>query len=279
MAASNLIRPDPAPSTKLSPGVRVLVYHGVGAFEDFGGSPFEKKYWVDTNKFRGHLRCLVEAGYRERLLSDLWGPSTERNVSVEASAILTFDDGLLSCYEVALPMLQDAGLRAEFFVNTATIGSPGFLNWSQIIEMKCAGMSIQSHGHEHVVLPLLSTPLLVQQLAKPKIVLEDRLGSPVDFLAVPYGFINDRVIDVAMRVGYRAVCISGDRPARLGSRIIRRIVVLDETSMDDFQKLMSLRPSIYFRRRARATLAYLPKQILLRLRPDRLGVQFIEEGA
>ena len=55
----------------------------------------------------------------------------------------TFDDGRATDYEVAFPLLLAAGVRAEFFVNTATIERAGHLTWSQIMEMHRAGMSFQ----------------------------------------------------------------------------------------------------------------------------------------
>jgi peptidoglycan/xylan/chitin deacetylase (PgdA/CDA1 family) len=147
-----------------------------------------------------------------------------------------------------------------------------------MIEMARVGMSIQSHGHEHVAMPLLSTRLLIQQLTKPKGLLEDRIGAPVEFLAVPYGFVDSRLIEAAMQVGYKGVCVPGNRPARLGTPIIRRIAIHEDTSQQEFEDLLALRSGVYLKRAIRNTVAYLPKQVLLRVRPELLGVQVIEEG-
>ena len=38
------------------------------------------------------------------------------------AVILTFDDGLVTDYEIAFPLLAEFGQRAVFFLNTATIG-------------------------------------------------------------------------------------------------------------------------------------------------------------
>ncbi len=279
MAAGDLTRPASTPRGRRGPGVCVFVYHGIGPKADFRGSSFEKKYWVDSIRFRGHLQCITEGGLQEKLLRDLWGCAASHDDTCVAPVVLTFDDGLASCYSVAFPLLLEAGLRAEFFVNTSTVGKPGYLGWSQMLEMKSAGMSIQSHGHEHVVLPLLSAPSLERQLRKPKAELEDRLGSPVEFLAVPYGFVNARVLDAARRIGYKAVCVSGNLPARPGRRVIHRIAVHEDTSLDSFREMLDLPPSFYLRYSVRPMLTFLPKQVLVRLSPGRLGVRIHEGGS
>jgi len=190
---------------------------------------------------------------------------------------ITFDDGCSSDYEKAFPLLLEAGIRADFFLNTATIGKPGYLNWEQVREMQKSGMAFHSHGHSHVVLSTLDQMAVEGELGMSRQILEDKLGCPVDFLAAPYGLLNRRVIREAFRLGYRGVCNSRQWTARVGNRCINRVAVLRQTSPWEFHRLLRCHPLPYVIRSLRSAIFYLPRQLLLRIQPAQLGVQVLEK--
>jgi peptidoglycan/xylan/chitin deacetylase (PgdA/CDA1 family) len=250
-------------------GIPVLMYHGVGdlmASIDAG----EARFWVTAAGLRQHLEQIRYAGFRTARLSEYWGAVA--SASPERSLVITFDDGRASDYTAALPLLVETGARAEFFVNTGTIGTRGYLDWAQIREMQRMGMSFQSHAHDHVALPTLSPIALAWQLRRSKAILEDRLGAAVDYLAAPYGLLSGRVIAVAADVGYRAVCNSWHWPARRGGRVINRVAVMGNTTAEQFAGLLTRAPGAYLPGFGRMALVELPKRMMLKLRPHRLGV-------
>jgi peptidoglycan/xylan/chitin deacetylase (PgdA/CDA1 family) len=144
--------------------------------------------------------------------------------------------------------------------------------------MQRAGLSFQSHSHDHVVLVGLPAASLERQLRDSKHLLEDRLGAPVDFLAAPYGLLNGSVVRAAREAGYRAVATSWNWPARPGARRMSRIAVYQTTTGGDFSELLHGRPSILVQRVGRDLLAHIPKRVMLRVRPSWLGVQVRESG-
>lgn len=265
------------PSARLS-GTPVLLYHGLTVSSAAQTPDRDGKYWVPADHFRSQLSLINEAGYRAALLRELWSPPKAVK-QAKPAAVLTFDDGRASDYQIAFPLLQGAGLRAEFFLNTASIGTPGFLSWKEIAEMLRAGMSFQSHSHDHVDLSRLPPRELERQLGNSKRLLEDRLGSAVDFLAVPYGLLSKQVLRVAGQVGYRAVCSSWNWRSRPGTGVVHRVAVYRDTTLRQFRGLLVGDPLYYLARAARAALAYLPKRILLHYRPSQLGVRTLEEQA
>lgn len=190
------------------PSFPVLLYHGVTrAGEEAPCAPRERKYWLEAHRLRTQLRLLRLTAHRFAPLTETWGAS-RLAARGHRPIVLTFDDGRASDYEAAFPVLVETGARAEFFVNTATVGTPGFLSWAQIAEMQQAGMAFQSHAHEHVDLRQLGPQALAEQLGGSRRRLEDRLGAAVEFLAAPYGRTSPRVIAAALKQGYRAVCTS-----------------------------------------------------------------------
>jgi peptidoglycan/xylan/chitin deacetylase (PgdA/CDA1 family) len=242
-------------------GVPVLIYHGVAGATEAHRVPPDDKYWILEDTFRDHLALVRRAGYSAALLGDVW---RHHRPPASPSVVLSVDDGRACDYATTYPRLLDAGVRAEFFVNTASIGTPGFLEWSHVAEMHRTGMSFQSHGHDHVSMIGLSPAALRRQLADSKRILEGRLGSPVDFLAVPYGLLSRRVVGAAEEAGYLGICTSRAWPASPGARIVNRVVVHRHTTLDDLGRLLRRHPAPYLRAAARGALVYAPTRLLLR---------------
>jgi peptidoglycan/xylan/chitin deacetylase (PgdA/CDA1 family) len=243
------------------PGVPVFVYHGLADETETRIPTEEIKYWVSHGQFRGHLDYISRARYRVSLLKELVN-GKDIGRGLRPDVVLTFDDGRASDYRVAFPNLVENGTKAEFFVNTARVGAPGFVTWREIAEMQRAGMSFQSHSHDHLDLTRLPCRELERQLKVSKQILEDRLGNSVDFVAAPYGRFNRQVLEEALQLGYRAVCSARCLPAYPGAQKLNRVVLYRDTKFRHFQGLLDREPTSYLARIARAPL-YWPNRALL----------------
>jgi peptidoglycan/xylan/chitin deacetylase (PgdA/CDA1 family) len=246
-------------------GIPVLNYHGLTA----NGIPLrtkEARFWVSENSFFEHLRCVLACGCKTLLVEELLQASPCNANGVPAAA-LTFDDGRACDYEVAYPMLVAAGLPATFFVNTATIDRPGHLTWSQLREMKRAGMSVQSHSHDHTDLGRLTATQLDYQLRRSKVGIEDHLGAEVTLLALPYGSMGANTLNAARRAGYRAVCSSGGGLARYNSAVIDRVCIYSDTTSQQLSSILRKSPAFFGKKACRAALLGVPKQMAFSLFP------------
>ena len=248
-------------------GAPVFLYHGLTLLFAPECPVRERKYWVSAAQFRDHLACISREDHQAVLLHEFWD-STDGSKRQKLPIALTFDDGNSSDYEITFPLLLEAGLQAEFFVNTATVGRKGFLSWQQIGVMQRSGMSFQSHSHDHVYLSQLTSRETERQLRLSKQILEARLGREVEFVAAPYGDLSAEVIKVAMQVGYRAVCTSWSWPAQPGAHLVNRAVVYSNTSPRAYEGLLAGRPACYAIRSAIGAALFLRRQALFRfLRP------------
>jgi peptidoglycan/xylan/chitin deacetylase (PgdA/CDA1 family) len=184
-----------------------------------------------------------------------------------STVVLTFDDGRQSDYLIAFPILRHFGLIADFFVNTANVGRPGFLSWDQISEMRAAGMSIQSHGHHHIPLITLPRRKLQDELLTSADLITQHTGKVPEFLSVPYGLLNQKIVDAALQAGYTAVCNSHNSLAFARRPSISRMAVRCNTSMREFRALIDANPVTYLRRLTREKLLFIPKRVLLMAAP------------
>jgi peptidoglycan/xylan/chitin deacetylase (PgdA/CDA1 family) len=256
-------------------GVPVFLYHKIVDGSEFTCRPPNQKYAVTSRQFGDHLAQIKNGCYRVYSIRDI--AESRDCIGQDRWAGITFDDGCSSDYEKAFPLLLEAGIRADFFLNTVNIGKPGYLNWQQVREMQKSGMAFHSHGHSHVVLSTLDEMAVEGELGTSRKILEDKLGCPVDFLAAPYGLLNRRVIREAFRLGYRGVCNSRQWTARVGNRCINRVAVFRQTSPEEFHRLLRRHPVPYVIRSFRSAIFYLPRQLLLRIQPGQLGVQVVEK--
>ena len=77
---------------------------------------------------------------------------------------ITFDDSNLSDHDIALSALAELGLQARFFVLTGRIGQAGSLDIPHLRALSDAGMTIGSHGINHVAWPKLNDIELENEL-------------------------------------------------------------------------------------------------------------------
>lgn len=178
----------------------VLMYHAVLAPEDDPRGA-DLHYAVRTRQFTEHLDAVRAAGQRPASVLQLLN-------NPDASAVaFTFDDGHESNAWAANALAQ-AGGAGDFFVNSATVGTSGFLSWDALRDMHQAGMSIQSHGHSHRYLDDLTPAEVHDELQRSKVMIEDRLGAPVTLFAPPGGRMPSGLQEVARALGYTDICSS-----------------------------------------------------------------------
>ncbi len=152
-------------------------------------------------------------------------------------AIITFDDGEMNNYEIALPILKELQLTAIFFIIVKRVGAQGYLGWEEIRKLIQAGMKVGSHGLTHEILTGLTDDQIKQELKASKMTLEANLGVPINDLSVPRGFCNDKIIQMAYAQGYKNVFIS-ERPYHIKSPCIARVAVKGNWSLRRFQQAL-----------------------------------------
>jgi peptidoglycan/xylan/chitin deacetylase (PgdA/CDA1 family) len=149
---------------------------------------------------------------------------------------ITFDDGYADNHTHALPLLSARGMPASFFLAAGFLerdeqvmahlsevwSTPPDeldpLSWSQVAELRGAGMSIGSHTWSHRNLALLSMDDAGADLRRSRKVLEQRLGEPVRAIAYPWGKLGRHVkretFAAARRAGFELGLISLPRALR-----------------------------------------------------------------
>src|SRR5437762_1433805 len=139
------------------------------------------------------------------------------------SAIITFDDGWKSQYDVPWTIMKKFNYPFTLFIYTEGIKPGHFsggesMSWEKLAEMRDAGIDIQGHTATHSDLrkpydkvakkklnPQEYEQWLQNEIVGSKQMIEQKLGVKVNCFAVPYGFYNEHIKDVAMKAGYEAI--------------------------------------------------------------------------
>lgn len=129
---------------------------------------------------------------------------------------ITFDDGHLSNYEHALPILQSRGIQARFFITVGWTGRrPGYMGWDQLRTLNKSGQSIGAHGWTHTLLTRCPTKDLQLELTDARQSLEDKLGTAITTMSLPGGRFDRRILAACQDAGYTEVFTSIPRAESL----------------------------------------------------------------
>ena len=199
--------------------IPILLYH------DFcsGTDKSKDNFCVTWENFKQQMDYLHQNGFMavslEKMFAEVayWKGEEARGEghgskgaiqALRKKVVLTFDDGDLSNYHFVLPILKEKGFSATFFVTINEIGKEGRMDWPMIYDLSRNGMSIGSHGLNHAFLTSHNNYTLLNELIMSKQILEKYIRKRVDFLSIPRGFYNKRILTIARDVGFKAVCIS-----------------------------------------------------------------------
>jgi len=254
----------------MSRALPVLMYHGLHADTAQRGR-FDAVYSVQPQEFASQLDWLRANGYRTVLLRDL------DNMRDGKRVVITFDDGDASNAEVALPLLRERGMVAEFFVTADFVEQPGMLRAAELRELVAAGMSVQSHGVTHRYLADLDDAELERELADSKQRLETWTQQPVEALALPGGRGAERERAAAMRLGYRHVLNSapGANLRRGANDYFERVAVTRGMPLGTFSTLVQWRGAGPRLMKARYELLAGAKRLLGNQRYERLRARVL----
>jgi peptidoglycan/xylan/chitin deacetylase (PgdA/CDA1 family) len=180
--------------------------------------------------FEAQMKMLKDSGVTVIGMQDfLAWKRGEKNIPPRC-AVITFDDGWKSQYEVAWPILKKYGYPLTLFIYTEGVRGGHFgggeaMTWEQLGDMRDNGVDIQAHSKTHqdlrkpydkVAKKRLSPPEYEQwlhdEIVGSRELLEQRLGIKVNCFAVPYGFYNQHIKEVCKNAGYEAVFVVYGQP-------------------------------------------------------------------
>jgi len=157
----------------------------------------------------------------------------------------TFDDGGVSFYNFAAPILEKNGFRGKFYISTSYIGSPGFLNENQIKDLEARGHTIGSHSHTHPErMNYLSDLLVFKEWSESQDILKRILDKSSISASIPNGFSSKMVLRTMNSLGITEIYTSEPTTyyRSFSDSIVKgRFVVIDTDTVDSVMRIVSSR--------------------------------------
>jgi peptidoglycan/xylan/chitin deacetylase (PgdA/CDA1 family) len=234
--------PDPTPDgIGRTVRVPILMYHYLST-PPADADIYRVDLSVPPDLFAAHLDRMLAEGYTAISLYDLLGFLAQGLPLPAKPVVITFDDGYRDNYINAFPLLQARNLEATFFVVTDFIDEqrPEYLSWDMAREMLAAGMSIESHGRNHVSLRGQDVDYLVWQGLGSLETLQHELGVRPRFVSYPAGEYDRTTIDVFKSAHYWAGLTTVQGMTQSSARPFEweRIRVRNTTTPDKLIQLM-----------------------------------------
>ena len=226
--------PAPPPVAEATPqavdtraSVMVLCFHNI---EDKSAM---KALTISVAEFERELTALKEHGFTVIGMQDFLAWRRGETSIPQKSCVITIDDGWVSGYTNAWPVLKKFDCPFTLFIYVNYVGSGGkSLSWEQLAEMRDAGVDIQCHTYSHSNLRApgsgvdAKTKALVQkdiqtlgkagwlrkEIVESRKVLEQRLGIKVNAFAYPFGIHTAEARALVKEAGYEgAFTVYGQR--------------------------------------------------------------------
>ncbi len=141
---------------------------------------------IKINDFLEHIKIIEENNINfvnpSKFENDLKNKKKERKI------LLTIDDGFLSFYENAWPILKKKKIPFILFVSTREVGAFNYMSWDQIREIsKEDFVEIGNHSHTHEYLVDEESEFIKDDIEKSISIFKKELGKNSVFFSYPFG--------------------------------------------------------------------------------------------
>jgi peptidoglycan/xylan/chitin deacetylase (PgdA/CDA1 family) len=159
------------------------------------------RYYISPTDFQWQMQALKDWGYSTIPMSLLVTAINTGTLLPPRPVVVTFDDGYESVYENAFPVMQSLGLTGVIYLVGNYIGSPGYMDISQIRVMTGGGWDIGSHSMTHPHLPADNDKVYFEG-GQSKSFLAAEIGTNVQTFAYPYGETDSFIVQKIAEYGY-----------------------------------------------------------------------------
>ena len=157
---------------------------------------------IQLDVFEDHLKIIEKEGIKfihpKELKLSISEQKSERKI------LLTVDDGLLSFYENAWPILKRKKIPFILFVSTREVGSFNYMNWNQIREISQSELAeIGNHSHSHEYLVDESSELIKKDILGSIKIFKEKLGKNSEFFSYPFGEYSLQFKKIIKELGFK----------------------------------------------------------------------------
>jgi peptidoglycan/xylan/chitin deacetylase (PgdA/CDA1 family) len=186
----------------------IIYYHDI--VMDGGFSLQQTNFLI----FKNQMEYLAKHGYKTLLFSEVEEFMRYSDKNKDKVVLITFDDGYISNYLHAFPIMKELGLKFNIFINTKMIedNDPKYLTIENVKEMYKSGLvEFGSHTHSHIDAKSVTENELINEIETCNIRIKEWLGyNTLDF-CYPYGFYSRNTNELLSKY-YKRIYTSDCKP-------------------------------------------------------------------
>ena len=231
-------------------GARCLMYHSIveRPVDDPAQMATPLELFVEQMEF------LADNGYEVATASDLVRRLRRGVLTPSKSVAITFDDGFVDNYELAVPILEKYRFPATVFLISSLLNgrrkatvypwSRGYLRIGQAREMKASGLiQFGCHSATHPNLRGLPREVLQEETLHAKHRLEDDLDCSIELFAYPfgtYGTWDQKVLEAVDSAGFEGAftTIFGINTPETSRLLLKRSRISWCDQLQDFGRIL-----------------------------------------
>jgi peptidoglycan/xylan/chitin deacetylase (PgdA/CDA1 family) len=233
-----------APTRDTSLRVSVLVYHRFAPVVKDSMTVRTSTFRWQLDYLKQHQQPVITLRALVSYLEGKGAPPPPRAV------VITADDGHESVFTDMLPAIREYQVPVTLFIYPSAISNASYaMTWQQLVALRETRLfDIQSHTYWH---PNFKTEkrrlsadafraFAANQLVKPRMVLEKRLGIRPDVLAWPFGIYDDELLAMAREAGYDAAFTIDGRAVTSREQIMAlpRFLMTDKATGSTFAAMV-----------------------------------------
>ncbi len=226
--------------------VRVYLGNNAYTYVDLGSLPSTGGSWNHVDKYfqvpAGSVSLTIFHLIKSvgSLTTDnyvLTKSNTNPNVFLEGMVSLNFDDGLISIYDNAIPVLNQYGLKSTQYINSGKFGNRDFVTAAQVLEMQNAGHEIGAHTRNHPDLTSLTEAQMRDEIMGNLSDLRG-IGANVTTFAYPFGAYNSQTDAIVKEAGFIGARTSdGGQNAKTDNKfLLKRYSMQNNTTLANVQQ-------------------------------------------
>jgi len=215
--------------------VTILMYHKFDAADSPSTS-------ISSRMFADQMKYLHTHDYAVLSMEELERCIKGKMPMPAKGVVITIDDGDISEYTKAIPILKRYDYPFCIYVFTRGVGAPGYMNWDQLREIRSIRGDVGCHTHTHPHLIDQSEEGIEEELFKSKKILEENLGREIRWFAYTFGEYDASVRAVASRAGFSLMLTSDPGsvgPHTLPDLVPRQAIVGRNMDMSRFIEKLS----------------------------------------
>jgi peptidoglycan/xylan/chitin deacetylase (PgdA/CDA1 family) len=179
--------------------VPILMYHVIARAPANAAYP---QLYVPPEELAAQTRWLAGHGYHAVTLRRVFAYWRRAVPLPPKPVVLSFDDGYLSDYSAALPVLRRRGWAGVLNLVVRNV-APGDIERWQVRRLIAAGWEIDAHTISHADLTTLDSARLREEVAGSRADLRRMFSRPVQFFCYPLGHYDARVVAAVRAAGFR----------------------------------------------------------------------------